>query len=281
MKELSHLRALKAVIKYELKWDLRKLKIYISLSIVTALALLVTIYMGSMVHVQNKGNYWLFSLTFLSSSIFLFLMGAPVTMNSISGEFESGTIVPLLSRPVSRTEVFFGKVIASMIIILMEMALLGIILSVVSTLIMGPQSNLYRLFIYTLTLTASTMVYASFTMMLSSITKNSMASILGAFGVMFGIMIGVSIYEITYSPQVWFITLPFIGTDGLTNNAIYAFNNPDAKYAMALNVHSNSTVLSNITNLQAALISFAFTLIYIALFLIIGWLVFKRSDIKD
>ncbi|MEM0486102.1 MAG: ABC transporter permease, partial [Thermoplasmata archaeon] len=157
MDKLSSFKAIKSIIKYELKWDLRKMKIYISISIVTALSLLVTIYMGSIVHIVNKGNYWLNSLTFLSSSIFLFLMGAPVTMNAISGEFESGTIIPLLSKPVSRTEVYFGKAIASFLIILMEMILLGIILAVVSSIIMGPQNDLYQLGIYVLTLAASTM----------------------------------------------------------------------------------------------------------------------------
>ncbi|MEL9999349.1 MAG: ABC transporter permease subunit [Thermoplasmata archaeon] len=281
MDKLSSFKAIKSIIKYELKWDLRKMKIYISISIVTALSLLVTIYMGSIVHIVNKGNYWLNSLTFLSSSIFLFLMGAPVTMNAISGEFESGTIIPLLSKPVSRTEVYFGKAIASFLIILMEMILLGIILAVVSSIIMGPQNDLYQLGIYVLTLAASTMVYASFTMMLSALTKNSLASILGAFGVMFGIMIGISIYELVYSPQTWFITLPFIGTDSFTNTTISAFKNPNALYVLSLERTRNSTILSNITNLQASLISFGFTIVYIFLFLIIGWIVFKKSDIKE
>ncbi len=281
MKELSPFKAIKSVIKYELKWDLRKLKIYISLSIVVSLALLVTIYMGSIIHVINKGNYWLTALSFLSTSIFLFLMGAPVTMNSISGEFESGTIIPLLSRPVSRTEVFFGKVLASFIIILMEMLLLGTIIAAVSTIVMGPQTDLYQIFVYILTLAASTMVYASFTMMLSSATKNSMASILGAFGVMFGIMIALSIYEMAYSAKIWFIMLPFVGTDALTNTAILAFKNPNAQYILSLNGVRHSEILSNITNLQASLITFIFTVIYAMIFLIIGWIIFKKSDIKD
>ncbi len=282
MTELSVSNALKSVIKYELIWDLRKLKIYISLGIVIALALLVTIYIGSIVHITDKQDYWYFSLSFLSTYLFLFLMGAPITMNAISGEFETGTIVPLLARPVSRTEVYFGKVIASLIIVIVEMAILGVILSVVSTIMMGPQANLYWLIVLIFTLATSTMVYAAFTMMLSSVTKNSMASILGSFGVMFGIEIGLGIYEMVYSFQTWFLLLPFIGSGSITSATEQAFLHPNTLYSVTAGlVRGSSKFLAQITNLQAALLSFGMAIVAIAVFLIIGWIAFKKSDIKD
>ncbi len=282
MTELSVSNALKSVIKYELIWDLRKLKIYISLGIVIALALLVTIYIGSIVHITDKQDYWYFSLSFLSTYLFLFLMGAPITMNAISGEFETGTIVPLLARPVSRTEVYFGKVIASLIIVIVEMAILGVILSVVSTIMMGPQANLYWLIVLIFTLATSTMVYAAFTMMLSSVTKNSMASILGSFGVMFGIEIGLGIYEMVYSFQSWFLLLPFIGSGSITSATEQAFLHPNTLYSVTAGlVRGSSKFLAQITNLQAALLSFGMAIVAIAVFLIIGWIAFKKSDIKD
>jgi len=48
------------------------------------------------------------------------------------------------------------------------------------------------------------MVYAAFTMMLRSVTKNSIATILGSLGVMFAMEIGLGIYEMVYSFQSWF-----------------------------------------------------------------------------
>ncbi|MGC8663213.1 MAG: hypothetical protein ACP5TX_02265 [Thermoplasmata archaeon] len=39
--------------------------------------------------------------------------------------------------------------------------------------------------------------------------------------------------------------------------------------------------MSNITNLQAALISFGMAIVYIVVFLLIGWIAFKKADIKD
>lgn len=279
MEKLSKSKAIASVIKYELKWDLRKKKIYISLGIVAALSLLVTIYLGHIVKISDKQDYWMTSLSILSSYIFLFLMGAPVTMNTISGEFESGTIIPLLSRPVSRTDVYIGKVIASFIIILAEMLLLGVILSVVSTIIMGPQNDLYQLGIFVLTLTVSTMVYAAFTMMLSSITRNSTASILTSFGVMFAIEIALGIYEMEYSFQDWFITLPFIGSNNLTTYAIEAFKNPNGKFSLIFGIVKGT--FSNINTVEGTLITFLFALIYILIFFAIGWIVFKKIDIKD
>lgn len=283
MKELSVSNALKSVIKYELVWDLRKLKIYISLGIVIALALLVTIFMERFIPITDKQDYWYYSLYYLSSYLFLFLMGSPITMNSISGEFESGTIVPLLARPISRTEVYFGKVISSLIIVIVEMVIAAIILSVVSTITMGPQANLYRLIVMVFTLATSTMVYAAFTMMLSSVTKNSIASILVSFGVTFAMGIGLEIYEMVYKFQTWFLLIPFIGSGAITSATEQAFLHPNGLYSLTLGltIKGASNFLAQITSLQAALLSFGMAIVAIAVFLIIGWVAFKKADIKD
>lgn len=39
-------------------------------------------------------------------------------MNTISGEFETGSITPLLTKPVSKNTVFLGKVVASILTLL-------------------------------------------------------------------------------------------------------------------------------------------------------------------
>src|SRR5439155_10915670 len=60
--------------------------------------------------------------------IFLFAIAA--TMNTISGEFETGSIVPLLTKPVTRTSVFFGKMFVafvSLLIVFSFMAFLFIV----------------------------------------------------------------------------------------------------------------------------------------------------------
>ena len=49
-----------------------------------------------------------YSITFTIPAFGMFLFALIVAMNSISSEFESGTIVPLLTKPVSRTMVFLG-----------------------------------------------------------------------------------------------------------------------------------------------------------------------------
>ena len=58
------------------------------------------------------------------SSFAFFLFALATAMNSISSEFESGTIVPLLTKPVYRTMVFLGKLFATFMIILMAYTIL-------------------------------------------------------------------------------------------------------------------------------------------------------------
>ena len=75
----------------------------------------------------------------------VFLFAVVTVMNNISGEFESGTIVPLLTKPVSRTMVFLGKLFATFITLLSVYAILFIYMAVGGTIVYGSQNNLHLL----------------------------------------------------------------------------------------------------------------------------------------
>ena len=60
------------------------------------------------------------------SCVWLLLFVLATAMNSISSEFESGTIVPLLTKPVSRTMVFLGKLFAAFVIIIITYSVLRV-----------------------------------------------------------------------------------------------------------------------------------------------------------
>lgn len=275
--DFSARKALWSVVKYELIWDIRKWKFYILLAIVTAGSLLAAIFLGKFLPVPSKSMFWYSSLSYMSEWFFFLLLGAALAMNTISGEFETGTIVPLLSRPISRSEIYFGKVIAIVLMTIFEMAVLAVILTVTSYVMMGPQSDLYRLALFVLTLSASVMVYAFLTMALSALTKNSVASILGIFGIALVLEIGLGIYELAHGLQAWFLWIPLVGTGTLTPNVEAALSSPNSPFYLLGITHTPTSL----TNLQGAMISLAGTIIYIAAFIVIGWLSFKKSDVKE
>src|SRR5713226_4635646 len=116
-KRTSWLTGFLAVLYYEFLWNLRKKKtiglfllIFAIATLQLALPPLLAYYQGRTL--ASNPNL-VFDFPMLLSGIFMFLIAVATTMNSISGEFETGTITPLLTKPVSRNTVFLGKVVAA------------------------------------------------------------------------------------------------------------------------------------------------------------------------
>jgi ABC-type transport system involved in multi-copper enzyme maturation permease subunit len=83
-----------------------------------------------------------FAMTFSAGSITFVLFAIVTGMNSISGEFEKGTIVTLLTKPVSRTMVFLGKLFAMFIVVLITYLTLYAYSIIGGVLVYGPHSHL-------------------------------------------------------------------------------------------------------------------------------------------
>jgi len=111
-----------AILYYEFLWNLRKKKIVglfiLVFAIVTlelALPPLLDYYNGVPLTLNSNIVFDFFNGL---SGIFLFLIAVATTMNTISGEFETGSITPLLTKPVSKNTVFLGKLTASFLTLL-------------------------------------------------------------------------------------------------------------------------------------------------------------------
>src|SRR3989475_13171080 len=108
-----------AILYYEFLWNLRKKKIVglfiLVFAIVTlelALPPLLDYYNG--VPLSPNSNV-VFDFFNGLSGIFLFLIGVATTMNAISGEFETVSITPIMTKPVSHDTVFLGNITTSVI----------------------------------------------------------------------------------------------------------------------------------------------------------------------
>jgi len=143
-----------------------------------------------------------------------FLFAVVTAMNSISAEFESGTIVPLLAKPISRTIVFFGKLVAAFITLLATYCFLTVYMVIGGSIVYGPQNNLYLAPLSLLGSMVSTLVWISIVFLFGTISKSSLIAALGALGVWFSTNIIGSILGVL-AGQGWILTyIPGSGTTG-------------------------------------------------------------------
>ena len=207
-----------AVVEYELLSNIRKKKflgVVLVVFALTTLSLALPVFLHSITKqaLTQNPDYVVGSGVGLGGLGF-FLFALVTGMDSVSGEFESGTIVTLLTKPVSRTMVFLGKLFTAFINILSAYTVLSIYMAIGGTIIYGPQNNLYLMPISLLADTLSTFVWVSIIMAMGSVSKSSMIASLTGFSIFLGLFIGTPIVSM-FSGQTWILNyLPGSGTSG-------------------------------------------------------------------
>ena len=189
-----------AVVKYELLWNIRKKKflgvIVVAFALAT-LSLALPVLLSNMIGQPLEQNPdYVISTGAGIGGLGMFLFAVVIVMNSISGEFESGTIVPLLTKPVSRTIVFLGKLFAAFITLLSAYAILFIYMAVGGTIVYGPQNNLHLLPLSLLGTVVSTFVWIAIVLAIGTISKSSLIAALGTFGIFIALTISLSLIHI-------------------------------------------------------------------------------------
>src|SRR5215471_15251233 len=182
-----------ALLRYEFLWNLRKKKTVGLFIIIVALSTLIIFlrpaidaYIGATL---NPDPTFVISSASSIPGILLFLLAVSTSMNSISGEFESGSILPLLTKPVTKTTVLLAKSVAAFVTLLAMYVILGIYVTIGGVLVYGPQNNLELVPIGILGLTLATMVWAAIVLAIGTLTKNSLIAALGTFGIYIGLSI--------------------------------------------------------------------------------------------
>lgn len=190
---------LRAIFRYEFLWNLRKKKVLILFLIAIGL-MSVNLFLPALL--GDKGTDPLFLIKNLGPNAFIMiLLAVAVSMNTISGEFEEGTIIPLASKPVSRRMIYLGKILAMLASLVVIYSVLEVYFFVGSWLIYGPQHGL-QLAILALPFLAalSTVVWASISLAIGSSFKSSTMAAIGTIGLFFAISIAGGIITVT-SPE--------------------------------------------------------------------------------
>jgi ABC-type transport system involved in multi-copper enzyme maturation permease subunit len=300
-----------AIVYYEFLWNLRKKKIVglfiLVFAIVTlelALPPLLDYYNG--VPLTPNSNV-VFDFFNRLSGIFLFLIAVATTMNTISGEFETGSITPLLTKPVSKNTVFLGKVVASLLTLLGIYAFLTVYVTVGGILIEGSQNNLQLIPLGLLGLVLATMVWGSLVILLGTLSKSSLVAALGSFGVWIGVTIAGSVLGSVFGQTTVLFYAPGSGATGsasgcgpgrLEAGGTFSTGTDNLGYMLMQWALNGSTTLnfcgfrfragatetflaSSDTIANVALRDLGVTLTYLAVFLFLSWYAFRRSQIIE
>jgi ABC-type transport system involved in multi-copper enzyme maturation permease subunit len=241
------------------------------------------------------------------SGIFLFLIAVATTMNTVSGEFETGSITPLLTKPVSKNTVFLGKITASFLTLLGIYAFLTVYVTVGGTLIEGSQNNLQLVPLGLVGLTLATMVWGSLVILLGTLSKSSLVAALGSFGVWIGVTIAGGILGSIFGQTTVLFYAPGSGATGSTSGCetgrleaggTFATGTDNLAYMLMQWVLNGGTTLnfcgfrfragatetflaSSDTIANVALRDLGVTLAYLAMFLVLSWYAFRRSQIIE
>jgi len=206
-----------AVVRYELLWNIRKKKflgmVVVGFVFATLGLVLPAILSNSTGQpISQNPDY---AVSSGAGALGFFLFALVTVMNSISGEFESGTIVPLLTKPVSRTMVFLAKLFAAFIILLSTYTVLFLYTSIGATIVFGPQNNLHLVPLTLLGNILSTLVWIAIVLAIGSLSKSSLIAALGAFGIFIALFISAPIVSV-FSEQAWILTyVPGNGASGI------------------------------------------------------------------
>jgi len=296
-----------AMVKYELLWNIRKKK-FLGMIVVafalTTLSLVVPVIMYNLIGepVGPNPDYVIGTGTGLGGLAF-FLFAVATVMNSISGEFESGSIVPLLTKPVSRTTIFLGKLFAAFLTLLAAYVVILVYFTIGGTIIYGPQNNLHLTLLSLIGNIFSTFVWIALVLAIGSIFKSSLIAALGAFGVWLATYLITPIISV-FSEQTWILTYvlgtgatgyildvpsqtPFTpgmavttGTDAVGTNLINYRLHPTAEVTFLKGLIGGSPLYTETLSL-ILFRSILVTTAYILLFLFISWFIFKRAEVLE
>lgn len=278
-----------SIARYEMLWDLRKYRT----AIMVLAMLLVSVGFG---YIQPElvftsaqksslgGTWWLqvigqYEFTTIFIGLVPLLAGGTLSTDTISQEFDRGTIIPLLSQPVSRAQVFFGKFLEKAILCA-AFSVLVVVSSVASTYaIAGTVADLSFLPYIFLSVILTFLGFSAIGMLMSSFLKNS--------SLVFGIMIGLLIFMgALYIVLVFLLKSysPFLNAVPMVNNSILPgaisqyLESPGSTFPFSASTFgSGRTELVGVNSYFFS--ALVFVAVEIALFVIAAYLIFRRREV--
>ncbi len=301
-----------AVVRYDILWNIRKKKFLGMLVVAFALTTL-SLALGHIANafggppVEPNPDFAIAYIAGLGGFVF-FLFAIVTAMNTISAEFESGTIVPLLAKPVSRTTVFFGKLFAAFLTLLATYCFLMVYMTIGGFVVYGPQNNLHLVPLSLLGALFSTLIWISIVLLFGTLFRSSLIAALGTFGVFLGTTIIGQIIALV-AGQGWILTyIPGTGNSGFANGDLSPVGPTGTSVSTGTDsigpnlinyiLHPSWEVtyykIRDFTHVPiqwvklyseplstVILTSIAVALVYLIVFVAISWYVFRRAQVTE
>ncbi|HMK95767.1 MAG TPA: ABC transporter permease [Candidatus Limnocylindrales bacterium] len=299
-----------AIVRYEMLWNIRKKKfigIIAAVFVIATLILVLPPVLSRSSGVAIKANPY-YAITFGGTGFLFLLFAIGTSVNSISSEFESGSIVPLITKPVSRTMIFLGKLFGAFVILLVSYIVLYGYITIASVVVYGPQKDLQYMPIIVVGSMVSTLIWVSIMFAVGSISKNTIMTVIMAIILFLAFFFAAPLIGEFYGPSPTLNYFPGTGASGtifvangtsvgsgtdnigvnIVNYALYSSANVTyfKTNVTALTSGNASAITTNIvayteSTAFVAIRSLAIAAGYIASFLAVAWVALKRSQILE
>jgi len=293
---LSRMSQTWAVARYELTWDLIKRRTYFILGAL----FLAALYFGYLVPAIggkwttlppfNSGASFESSLWWvngvnvafnaLASGLFPLLIGGFIAADSLTTEFDTNTIVPLLSQPVTRLEVYSGKFFEKFLLLLFVSALFTLMVLVVSEASIGAQAQLDAFPLVVFFEFGAILQYASLAFFVGSLVRSG-SMVLGILtGLLFGIYGTMLVLALQFGLQEPLSLLPIANAAFLLRVMPYSIIQPSGNMVLQGAILGNWTPEVTVTVTSAVDYVVAGLAVNLAAPLLAGLYFFRRAEVK-
>lgn len=278
-----------SIIMYEGLLDSKKYRTYALLTMVIFISVSFSYlipHFASGTFFTNPGGKgaWIFSLgmifTSITTGLIAMLIGTTMSSDAIASEFESGTIIRLLSMPVSRAEIYFGKLIEKYILSLIFSVIIVVITIPFSYYLYGIQSYLAWIIFIIAVIPLVFMGFVSISMLLGSTIRQP--------SLILGIMVAIWIATVVIATVLMFRIgfNYYINFIPITNNSTFLaslyplITDPSGK------IHLSYTVMGNVSkSYSLSPIKYTITLglsafIETLVFTFSGYYIFKNARVR-
>jgi len=286
-----------AVARYELTWDLRKKRTYLIVSLFLfaafVYAYLLPIVAGKSITtgrtelgINGVSNLWWVSVVYLVfntfvSGLFPLLIGGFIAADSLASEFDKNTIVPLLSQPVRRVELYAGKFLEKILLLLAVSVLFTLLVLAGSEVSVAAQAQLYMFPLLVFAEFGAFVEFAALAFFFGSFVRSG-AMVLGILiALVFGITGTLLLLGLQFGLQESMFLVPIANADFLLQAVPYYVYQPWGVMVIQgylMSAPTQPVVVTVISALEYVLSGLA---IIVVSSLAAGYYFFRRAEVKE
>ena len=285
-----------AIARYELTWDLRKGRTYLILGVLC----LAAFYFGylvpaiggkwTMLPPFNSGAsfenslWWVngvnVAFNALASGLFPLLIGGFIAADSLATEFDTHTIVPLLSQPVTRLEVYCGKFLEKFLLLLFASALFTLMVLIASEASIGAQARLDAFPLVVFFEFGAILQFAALAFLVGSLVRSG-SMVLGIItGLLFVIYPTVLVLALQFGLQEPMSLLPLVNAAFLLRVMPYSIIQPSGSLVLQGAILGNWTPQVTVTVMSAIEYVMAGLVVNVAAAFVAGFYFFRKAEVK-